>query len=68
MIKAVIFDIDGTLFDSVDLHAKAWQEDLDLVCAAIEFLLRDKDRHELVAAFADLRTHHCEGHLMAEMG
>ena len=26
LIKAVIFDIDGTLVDSVDLHAKAWQE------------------------------------------
>lgn len=26
MIKALIFDIDGTLVDSVDLHAKAWQE------------------------------------------
>lgn len=26
MIQAVIFDIDGTLVDSVDLHAKAWQE------------------------------------------
>ncbi len=24
--KAVIFDIDGTLIDSVDLHAKAWVE------------------------------------------
>ncbi|MBV9860080.1 MAG: HAD family hydrolase [Alphaproteobacteria bacterium] len=26
MIRAVIFDIDGTLVDSVDLHAEAWQE------------------------------------------
>jgi HAD superfamily hydrolase (TIGR01549 family) len=28
MIEAVIFDIDGTLVDSVDLHANAWQEAL----------------------------------------
>jgi HAD superfamily hydrolase (TIGR01549 family) len=26
MIEAVIFDIDGTLVDSVDLHAEAWHE------------------------------------------
>jgi HAD superfamily hydrolase (TIGR01509 family) len=26
VISAVIFDIDGTLVDSVDLHARAWQE------------------------------------------
>jgi HAD superfamily hydrolase (TIGR01549 family) len=26
MLEAVIFDIDGTLLDSVDLHAQAWQE------------------------------------------
>ncbi|HEX8140537.1 MAG TPA: HAD family hydrolase [Pyrinomonadaceae bacterium] len=26
LIKAVIFDIDGTLVDSVDLHAQAWKE------------------------------------------
>jgi HAD superfamily hydrolase (TIGR01509 family) len=25
LIRAVIFDVDGTLVDSVDLHAKAWQ-------------------------------------------
>jgi HAD superfamily hydrolase (TIGR01509 family) len=28
VIKAVIFDIDGTLVDSVDLHAQAWTEAL----------------------------------------
>jgi HAD superfamily hydrolase (TIGR01549 family) len=26
VLKAVIFDVDGTLIDSVDLHARAWQE------------------------------------------
>ena len=26
MVEAVIFDIDGTLVDSVDLHASAWVE------------------------------------------
>ena len=26
MVKAVIFDIDGTLIDSVNLHAAAWRE------------------------------------------
>jgi HAD superfamily hydrolase (TIGR01509 family) len=26
MARGVIFDIDGTLVDSVDLHARAWQE------------------------------------------
>ncbi len=28
MIKAAIFDVDGTLVDSNDLHAKAWDETL----------------------------------------
>lgn len=26
MVRAVIFDVDGTLVDSVDLHAQAWHE------------------------------------------
>ena len=26
MSKAAIFDVDGTLVESVDLHAKAWQD------------------------------------------
>jgi HAD superfamily hydrolase (TIGR01509 family) len=26
MTQAVLFDVDGTLIDSVDLHARAWQE------------------------------------------
>jgi HAD superfamily hydrolase (TIGR01549 family) len=26
MVKVVIFDIDGTLIDSVDAHAEAWQK------------------------------------------
>ena len=29
MPKAVIFDVDGTLVDSVDLHASAWQAALE---------------------------------------
>ena len=30
MPKAAIFDVDGTLVDSVDLHASAWQEALQV--------------------------------------
>ena len=44
MIKAVIFDIDGTLVDSVDLHARAWQEAFASFGKQIPF---DKIRHQI---------------------
>ncbi len=37
MTKAVIFDVDGTLVDSVDLHARAWQDAFQDIGHAIEF-------------------------------
>lgn len=36
-MNAVIFDIDGTLVDSVDLHAKAWQETLAYFGHPVDF-------------------------------
>ena len=44
MIKAVIFDIDGTLVDSVDLHARAWQETFRHFGREIAF---EKVRHQI---------------------
>ena len=37
MIAAVIFDIDGTLVDSVDLHAEAWQVALERFGKKVSF-------------------------------
>ena len=37
MPQAVIFDVDGTLVDSVDLHALAWQEALARFGHAVSF-------------------------------
>ena len=42
MAEAVIFDIDGTLLDSVDFHARAWQEILA--------------RHGIEATFDEVRA------------
>ena len=44
MLKAVIFDIDGTLIDSVDLHARAWQETFSKFGREIE---HEKVRHQI---------------------
>ena len=37
MVKAVIFDVDGTLVDSVDQHAQAWQDAFQDFGHAISF-------------------------------
>lgn len=55
MAKAVIFDIDGTLIDSVRLHALAWQETLrlygyDVDCEAVSTQI-GKGGDKLLAAF-----------------
>jgi HAD superfamily hydrolase (TIGR01549 family) len=47
VLKAAIFDIDGTLIDSVDLHAQSWLETFE--------------RFGVQARFADVRRHIGEG-------
>ena len=37
MTKAAIFDVDGTLLDSVDLHALAWHEAMVKFGHAVSF-------------------------------
>lgn len=44
MLKAIIFDIDGTLVDSVDLHARAWQEAFKKFGREVAF---EKVRHQI---------------------
>ena len=44
MIKGVIFDVDGTIVDSVDLHAQAWQEAFKKFGREVPF---EKVRHQI---------------------
>jgi HAD superfamily hydrolase (TIGR01549 family) len=44
MLKAIIFDIDGTLVDSVDLHARAWQDAFRHFGREVEF---ERVRHQI---------------------
>ena len=37
MVKAVIFDVDGTLVDSVDIHAQTWVDAFEETGRVIEF-------------------------------
>ncbi|MBA2340354.1 MAG: HAD family hydrolase [Pyrinomonadaceae bacterium] len=43
-MKGIIFDIDGTLVDSVDLHAQAWQEAFKKFGREVPF---EKIRHQI---------------------
>src|SRR5438270_12398201 len=51
MIKAVIFDIDGTLVDSVDLHARAWAAAFEHFGKKIPF---EEVRHQIGKGGAQL--------------
>ncbi|MBA2503982.1 MAG: HAD family hydrolase [Pyrinomonadaceae bacterium] len=44
VIKGVIFDVDGTIVDSVDLHAQAWQEAFKKFGREVPF---EKVRHQI---------------------
>ena len=64
MINAFIFDVDGTLVDSVDLHARAWEETFREFGKEIPFqqirLQIGKGADQLMPVFlnkAELETH-----------
>ncbi|CAF1500971.1 unnamed protein product [Didymodactylos carnosus] len=51
-LDAVLFDVDGTLIDSVDLHAKAWQDAFRHYDYEVEFkLVREQIGDQLMPLF-----------------
>ena len=66
MLEAVIFDVDGTLIDSVDLHAKAWQDAFRDFGHDVEFqAIRDqigKGGDQLMPVFLDADEIEAKGH------
>jgi len=44
VVKGIIFDVDGTIVDSVDLHARAWQEAFKKFGREVPF---EKVRHQI---------------------
>lgn len=65
MAKAVIFDVDGTLIDSVDLHAQAWQDAFREFGHDIDFqAIRGqigKGGDQLLPVFLDEREREAQG-------
>jgi beta-phosphoglucomutase-like phosphatase (HAD superfamily) len=48
MARGVIFDVDGTLVDSVDLHAQAWQDSFRIAPDGIFFAAQRRPRQRSV--------------------
>ena len=48
-LRAVLFDMDGVLFDSMPFHADAWSRVMtDALCAATELFLKREDVDDIV--------------------
>ncbi len=64
-ITAVISDIDGTLVDSVDLHARAWQEAFRHFGCDVEF---EEVRHQIGKGSDKLIPHFLSGQELRHIG
>lgn len=53
-MKAIIFDVDGTLVDSVDLHAEAWRQAFERFGKSIDF---DAVRNQIGKGGNELMPH-----------